>query len=84
MTQAAFTPKQTRLLEIVNVLLAFALLGFGLLYQIKGWKLDGSDLILVGILFVNSTNFLRGELGRAATRVDDLEKRLAALESHPR
>ena len=72
------------MIEIVSVLLVIFLIGFGLLYQFERWKLDGSALILVGILFVNYFNFVRAELSRASARVDALEKRVAALESRPR
>jgi len=80
MSQVAFSPKQSRFLEILSVVLVMFLIGFGLLYQFQRWKLDGSALILVGVLFVNYLNFVSAELSRASARVDALEQRLAALE----
>ena len=80
MPTKVLSPKWTLALEITSLVLLVATMGFGVLYQIKGWKLEGEHLILVGILVVNYVNLIRGQLAQATARIDELEQRLAALE----
>jgi hypothetical protein len=51
----------------------------GVLYQFMGLKLDGVHLVIVGVLIVNFVNLFRSQLRQASDRIDELEKRLAAL-----
>jgi hypothetical protein len=76
MTPAGYSPRQVRILDLTGILLLLALLGFGMLYQIKGWKLEGTHLIGVCVVIVNYVNLFRAQLSRASARIDELEKRL--------
>ncbi len=81
MSSVVFSPSQFRTPEIVNLVLLLALMGAGLLYHFKGWKLDGADLIVVCVLIVNSGHILRAQLSRVSARIDELEKKLSAKSS---
>ncbi len=72
------SPRMTLVLEITCIVLLIGALGFGVLYQLKGWRLEGGHLILVCILIINYVNLIRGQLAQANARIDELEKRLAA------
>jgi len=71
--------RQGQALLIVNLLLTLALILFGLFYQIKGWKVDGTFLVMVGIIFVNVQNYFGLQSRQATARIDELEKKFAAL-----
>lgn len=79
MTPVGFSPKQARMLDLTGIALLLALMGFGLLYQFKGWKLDGTNLVGVCIVIINYVNLFRGQIGQAAARIDELEKQLSAM-----
>jgi len=51
----------------------------GLFYQFMGWKLNGADLIIVCCLIMIYVNLFRSQLRQASDRINELEKRLAAL-----
>jgi divalent metal cation (Fe/Co/Zn/Cd) transporter len=78
MIAAAWSPRQTRMVEISAVCLLAIMMGLGVLYQFMGWKLDGIHLVIVGILIVNYVNLFRAQLRQVSDRIDELEKRLAA------
>jgi hypothetical protein len=78
MIPLAFSARQTRRLEIVGVCLLIFTMGFGLLYQFKGWKLDGATLITVCIIIINYVNLIRAEFGEVSARIGELEKQLSA------
>jgi hypothetical protein len=74
----AFSARQTRRLEIVGVCLFIFTMGFGLLYQFKGWKLDGAALIIICIIIINYVNLIQAEFGEVSARIGELEKQLLA------
>jgi hypothetical protein len=78
MTPLALSPRQTRMLEILGVCMLLFTMGVGLLYQFKGWKLDGSAMIIVPIIIINYVNLIRGQFAEVSARMDDLEKKLSA------
>jgi hypothetical protein len=78
MTTAASSPRQTLILEISAVCLLIFVMGLGLFYQFMGWKLDGNNLVIVGILIINCVNLFRAQLRQVSDRISELEKRLAA------
>lgn len=78
MTVTVSSPWQTRMLQITSACLLVFTVGTGLLYQFKGWKLDGGALILVGGVILNYVSLLQCQLGQASARVDELENKLAA------
>jgi Kef-type K+ transport system membrane component KefB len=59
MTAAAFSPRLTRMLEIVGGCSLFFMVGSGLFYQFMGWNLGGSDLVVV-VLSSASTSIFFG------------------------
>jgi hypothetical protein len=61
-------------------LLAF-IVGSGLFYHFMGWKLDGTDLIMVCGLIMIYVNLFRSQLRQASDRINELEKRFAALRN---
>ena len=79
MTAAAFSLRLTRMLEIVGACLLFYMAGSGLVYQFMGRKLDGGDLFTVCGLIIMYVNLFRSQLRQASDRINELEKRLAAL-----
>ena len=79
MTAAAFSSRLTRILEIGGTCVLFFVVASGLLYQFMGWKLGGSDLVVVCALIGIYVNLFRSELRRASDRINELEKRFAAL-----
>ena len=79
MTAAAFSPRLTRMLEIGGACLLFFMVVSGLFYHFMGWKLDGTDLIIVCCLFGIYVNLFRSQLRQASDRINELEKRFAAL-----
>ena len=79
MTAAARSPRQIRMFEIGGVCVLFITVGYGLFYHFMGWKLDGGDLILVCALIMIYVNLFRLQLRQTSDRINELEKRLAAL-----
>ena len=79
MTAAALSPRQIRMLEISAICLLAFVMGFGVLYQFMGWKLDGIHLVLVGVLIGTFVNLFRAQLRQVSDRINELEKRFAAL-----
>jgi hypothetical protein len=79
MTAAAFSPRLTRMLEIVGACVLFFMVASGLFRQFMGWELDGSDLVTVYGLILLYVNLFRSQLRQASDRINELEKRLAAL-----
>ena len=79
MIAAAFSPRLTRMLEIVGACSLFFMVGSGLFYQFMGWKLGGSDLVVVCALIGIYVNLFRSQLRQASDRINELEKRFAAL-----
>jgi hypothetical protein len=67
-----------RVVEITCLALVLIELASGLIHQLKGWPLTGSDLLIVVILIVNYGNLIRWRFDSASARVDELERRLAA------
>ena len=78
MTPLPSSPRQTRMLEILGVSMLIFTLGFGLLYQFKGWKLDGSALIIVCIIIVNYVNLIRSQFAEVLARINELEMKPSA------
>ena len=48
-------------------------------YHFMGWNLDGGDLAVVCMLIIIYVNLFRSQLRQASDRINELEKRLAAL-----
>ena len=48
MIAAAFSPRLTRMLEILGACVLFFMVASGLFRQFMGWELDGSDLANYG------------------------------------
>ena len=79
MTAAAFSPRLTRMLEIVGACVLFFMVASGLFRHFMAWGLDGSDLVTVcGLIFLYVMLF-RSQLRQVSDRINELEKRLAAL-----
>ncbi len=72
-----FSPRQTRLLEVIGICLLFFTMGFSLFYQFEGLKLDGADLIIVCIIIINYVNLFRSQIAQASARIDKLEEKLS-------
>jgi len=79
MTAAAFSPRLTRMLEILGACTLFYMVARGLFRQFMGWELDGSDLVTVCGLILLYVMLFRSQLRQASDRINELEKRLAAL-----
>jgi hypothetical protein len=75
----AFSPRQILTMEITAICLLIFMIGLGLLYQFKEWKLDGGSLVLVSILLITYVNLIRSQLAQASARIDELEKKLSTL-----
>ena len=81
MTAAAFSPRLTRMLEILGACVLFFMVASGLFYRFMGWNLGGVDLVTVCVLISIYVNLFRSQLRQASDRINELEKRLAALGS---
>jgi hypothetical protein len=79
MTAAAFSPRLTRILQILGACVLFFLVASGLFYHFMGWKLDGGDLVTICSLIMIYVLLFRSQLRQASDRINELEKRLAAL-----
>jgi hypothetical protein len=79
MTAAALSPRMTRMLEILGACVLFFMVASGLFYHFMGWNLDGADLGTVCGLIIIYVILFRSQLRQASDRIDELEKRLAAL-----
>jgi Tfp pilus assembly protein PilN len=79
MTAAAFSPRLTRILQILGACVLFFLMASGLFYHFMGWKLDGGDLVTICSLIMIYVLLFRSQLRQASDRINELEKRLAAL-----
>jgi len=79
MIAAAFSPRLTRMLEILGACTLFYMVARGLFRQFMGWELDGSDLVTVCGLILLYVMLFRSQLRQASDRINELEKRLAAL-----
>ena len=79
MTAAAFSPRLTRMLEILGACVLFFMVASGLFYHFMGWNLGGIDLVTVCVLISIYVNLFRSQLRQASDRIDELGKRLAAL-----
>ena len=79
MTAAAFSSRLTRILEIGGTCVLFFMVASGLFYQFMGWKLGGSDLVVVCALIGIYVNLFRSQLRQVSDRINELEKRFAAL-----
>ena len=79
MTAAAFSPRLTRILEILGACVLFFLVASGLFYRFMGWNLGGDDLVVVCALIGIYVNLFRSQLRQASDRINELEKRFAAL-----
>jgi len=79
MTAAAFSPRLTRILEIGGTCVLFFMVASGLVYQFMGWKLGGIDLVTVCGLIGIYINLFRSQLRQASDRINELEKRFAAV-----
>ena len=79
MIAAAFSPRLTRMLEILGACVLFVMVASGLFRQFMGLKLDGSDLVTVCGLILIYVMLFRSQLRQASDRINELEKRLAAL-----
>ena len=79
MTAAALSPRLTRMLEILGACVLIFLVGSGLFYRFTGWRLGGDDLLMVCLLIIIGVNLFWSQLRQASDRIDELEKRLAAL-----
>ena len=79
MTTAALSPRMTRMLEIVGACVTFFIVASGLLYRFMGWQLGGDDLVTVCGLIMLYVILFRSQLRQTSDRIDELEKRLAAL-----
>jgi len=79
MTAAAFSPQLTRMHEIGGACVLAFLVGSGLFYQFMGWKLGGSDLVVVCALIGIYVNLFRSQLRQVSDRINELEKRFAGL-----
>ena len=79
MTAAAFSPRLTRTLEILGACVIIFMVAHGLFYHFMGWNLDGGDLAAVCMLIFMYVNLFRSQLRQASDRINELEKRLAAL-----
>jgi len=79
MTAAVFSPRLTRMLEIFGACVLFFMVTSGLFYHFMGWNLGGIDLVTVCVLISIYVNLFRSQLRQASDRINELEKRLAAL-----
>ena len=79
MTAAAFSSRLTRILEIGGTCVLFFMVASGLFYRFMGWNLGGDDLVAVCALIGIYVNLFRSQLRQASDRINELEKRLAAL-----
>jgi len=79
MTAAAFSPRLTRILEIGGTCVLFFMVASGLFYQFMGWNLGGVDLVTVCGLIGIYINLFRSQLRQASDRINELEKRFAAV-----
>ena len=79
MIAAAFSPRLTRMHEIGGACVLAFLVGSGLFYHFMGWKLGGVDLVIVCSLISIYVNLFRSQLRQASDRINELEKRFAAL-----
>ena len=79
MTAAAFSPRLTRMLEILGACVLFFMVASGLFYHFMGWNLGGIDLVTVCVLISIYVNLFRSQLRQASDRIDELRKMLAAL-----
>ena len=79
MIAAAFSPRLIRMLEILGACTLFYMVARGLFRQFMGWELDGSDLVTVCGLILLYVMLFRSQLRQASDRINELEKRLAAL-----
>jgi hypothetical protein len=79
MIAAAFSPRLTRMHEIGGACVLAFLVGSGLFYHFMEWKLGGSDLVVVCALIGIYVNLFRSQLRQASDRINELEKRFAAL-----
>jgi hypothetical protein len=79
MTAAAFSPRLTRIFEILGACVLFFLVASGLFYRFMGWNLGGDDLVAVCGLIILYVNLFRSQLRPASDRINELEKRFAAL-----
>jgi hypothetical protein len=77
MPSIAFSPRQTKILEITAVCLLLSLLALGLFDQFMKFKLGGAELILVCILIINYVNLFRSQLSQTSARIEELEKKLS-------
>jgi hypothetical protein len=78
MPAAAWSPRQILILEITAVCLLLLVMGLGVLYQFMGLKLDGNNLVAVGVLIGAYVNLFRAQLRQVSDRISELEKKLAA------
>ena len=79
MTAAALSPRLTRMLEILGACVLFFMVASGLFYHFMGWNLGGNDLVAVCGLIMLYVILFRSQLLQASDRINELEKRLAAL-----
>ena len=79
MTAAAFSPRLTRMHEILGACVLFLTVASGLFYGFMGWNLGGTDLVVVCALIGIYVNLFRSQLRQASDRINELEQRLAAL-----
>lgn len=83
MTAIVLSPRQTRMTEITSLCLLLFIMGAGLLFMIMRWKLDGSALIVVGVLINSYVILFRSKLGQASARIEELERKLSTYTSLP-
>jgi len=83
MIAIALSPRQTRTAEITSHCLLILIMGVGLLFQLKGWELDGSALIAVGGLVFCYVTLFRSQLAHLSARIEELEKKLSTNTSLP-
>ena len=79
MTAAALSPRMTRMLEVVGACVLFFMVASGMVYHFMGWNLGGDDLVAVCGLIILYVMLFRSQLRQASDRINELEKRFAAL-----
>jgi hypothetical protein len=78
-TAPIFSPKQTRISEIIGACSLVAMMILGLVAQALRLNVGGAALMLVAPVMINWINLLRSQIAQASARIDDLEKKLATF-----